>query len=179
MLLLEQNDEWLVGRRYLSESSIALVLANPTAPPSDPNSKSVRAFVLQTGGMQHDPPHRAQRSLSMAEREEISRGVAAGSRADRSPPGWGEQTLRSLIKPSSVERRPRYPRCPEKAVAAQSGRVGTGRRPPEAARRRPPGPSTARGVRNPTAESTSGNRTGRPRFPARTLCPGGCPVLSS
>jgi putative transposase len=27
MLLLEQNDEWLVGRRYLSESSMALVLA--------------------------------------------------------------------------------------------------------------------------------------------------------
>jgi putative transposase len=30
MLLLEQNDEWLVGRRYLSETSMALVLANTT-----------------------------------------------------------------------------------------------------------------------------------------------------
>jgi putative transposase len=29
MLLLEQNDEWLVGRRYPSESSMALVLAGP------------------------------------------------------------------------------------------------------------------------------------------------------
>ena len=28
MLLLEQNDEWLVGRRYLSETSMALVLAS-------------------------------------------------------------------------------------------------------------------------------------------------------
>jgi hypothetical protein len=27
MVLLEQNDEWLVGRRYLSETSMALVLA--------------------------------------------------------------------------------------------------------------------------------------------------------
>jgi hypothetical protein len=27
MLLLEQNDEWLVGRRYLSETSLALVIA--------------------------------------------------------------------------------------------------------------------------------------------------------
>jgi hypothetical protein len=27
MLLLEQNDEWLVSRRYLSESSMALVIA--------------------------------------------------------------------------------------------------------------------------------------------------------
>jgi hypothetical protein len=103
MLLLEQNDEWLVGRRYLSESSIALVLANPTAPPSDPNSKSVRAFVPQTGGVQHHPPHRAQRSLSMAEREEISRGVAAGSRADRSRPGWASRRRDPGIKPSSVE----------------------------------------------------------------------------
>jgi putative transposase len=25
-LLIEQNDEWLVGRRYLSEESLALVL---------------------------------------------------------------------------------------------------------------------------------------------------------
>ncbi len=27
MVLIEQNDEWLVGRRYLSEASMALVLA--------------------------------------------------------------------------------------------------------------------------------------------------------
>ena len=31
MLLLEQNDEWLVGRRYLSETSMALVLASTAA----------------------------------------------------------------------------------------------------------------------------------------------------
>jgi putative transposase len=35
MLLLEQNDEWLVGRRYLSETSMALVLANTTATDHD------------------------------------------------------------------------------------------------------------------------------------------------
>lgn len=28
-LLIEQNDEWLVGRRYLSEESLALVLGEP------------------------------------------------------------------------------------------------------------------------------------------------------
>jgi IS30 family transposase len=39
---------------------------------------SVRAFVLQTGGVQQHPPRRAPRCLTMAEREEISRGVAAG-----------------------------------------------------------------------------------------------------
>jgi len=39
---------------------------------------SVRAFVLQTGGVQWHPPRGPQRCLTMAEREEISRGVAAG-----------------------------------------------------------------------------------------------------
>jgi transposase-like protein len=31
MLLLEQNDEWLVGRRYLSETSLALVITGDQA----------------------------------------------------------------------------------------------------------------------------------------------------
>ena len=31
-LLLEQNDEWLVQRRYLSAESMALVLSEPTDP---------------------------------------------------------------------------------------------------------------------------------------------------
>jgi hypothetical protein len=46
---------------------------------------SVRASVLQTGGEQQHPPRRSVRWLNMAEREEISRGVAAG----RSRRGWG------------------------------------------------------------------------------------------
>lgn len=33
MLLVEQNDEWLVGRRYLSLRSMALVTGAPTVPP--------------------------------------------------------------------------------------------------------------------------------------------------
>ena len=32
MVLLEQNDEWLIGRRYLSEQSIRLVLDREPAP---------------------------------------------------------------------------------------------------------------------------------------------------
>jgi hypothetical protein len=38
MLLLEQNDEWLVGRRYLSETSMTLVLATPD-PTSNPHQE--------------------------------------------------------------------------------------------------------------------------------------------
>jgi putative transposase len=35
-LLIEQNDEWLVGRRYLSEGSMALVLGADAEPASTP-----------------------------------------------------------------------------------------------------------------------------------------------
>ena len=34
-LLLEQNDEWLVQRRYLSAESTALVLTEPSDPTND------------------------------------------------------------------------------------------------------------------------------------------------
>jgi putative transposase len=34
MLLIEQNDEWLVGRRYLSEASMVLVIATDHPAPS-------------------------------------------------------------------------------------------------------------------------------------------------
>ncbi len=39
---------------------------------------SVRAFVLQSGGVKQPPRRRPACSLSVAEREEISRGIAAG-----------------------------------------------------------------------------------------------------
>jgi putative transposase len=42
MLLLEQNDEWLVGRRYLSETSMALVAAtHHPAPPTTTGTQEV------------------------------------------------------------------------------------------------------------------------------------------
>jgi DNA-binding CsgD family transcriptional regulator len=66
----EQEEVWARWRRGQSLRLIARQLGK--------RGPSVRAFVLQTGGVQHRPPRRAQPSLSMAEREEISRGVAAG-----------------------------------------------------------------------------------------------------
>jgi IS30 family transposase len=66
----EQDEVWARWRRGESLRLIARQLGKRVP--------SVRAFVLQTGGVQRHPPRRAQRSLSMAEREEVSRGVAAG-----------------------------------------------------------------------------------------------------
>jgi hypothetical protein len=66
----EQDEVWVRWRRGESLRLIARRLGK--------RGPSVRAFVLQTGGVQHSPPRRAERCLSMAEREEISRGVAAG-----------------------------------------------------------------------------------------------------
>jgi putative transposase len=47
MLLLEQNDEWLVGRRYLSESSMALVMA-PDPPASSATTSTQEVAQLTT-----------------------------------------------------------------------------------------------------------------------------------
>jgi DNA-binding CsgD family transcriptional regulator len=62
-----------VGRRWRQGESLRLIARR-----LGKRGPSVRALVLQTGGVQRHPPRRAPRSLSMAEREEISRGVAAG-----------------------------------------------------------------------------------------------------
>jgi hypothetical protein len=41
MLCIEQSDEWLVGRGYLSAESISLVLAGPDASPTQEIDKGV------------------------------------------------------------------------------------------------------------------------------------------
>jgi IS30 family transposase len=66
----EQDEVWARWRQGESLRLIARRLGK--------RGPSVRAFVLQIGGVQQHSPHRAPRCLSMAEREEISRGVAAG-----------------------------------------------------------------------------------------------------
>jgi DNA-binding CsgD family transcriptional regulator len=66
----EQEELWRRWRRGESLRLIARRLSK--------RGPSVRAFVLQTGGVQRQPPRRNVRCLSMAEREEISRSVAVG-----------------------------------------------------------------------------------------------------
>ena len=48
MLLIEQNDEWLIGRRYLPETSMALVLATDHPDQSDPTSNHREVAQLTT-----------------------------------------------------------------------------------------------------------------------------------
>ena len=67
---VEQDEVWARWRQGDSLRLIARRLGK--------RGPSVRAFVLQTGGVQRHPPRRAPRCLNMADREEISRGVAAG-----------------------------------------------------------------------------------------------------
>jgi IS30 family transposase len=66
----EQEELW---RRWRCGESLRLI-----ARQMGKRGPSIRAFVLQTGGVQQRPPQRPARSLTAAEREEISRGVAAG-----------------------------------------------------------------------------------------------------
>jgi hypothetical protein len=58
----EQDEVWARWRQGESLRLIARRLGK--------RGPSVRAFVLQTGGVQRHPPRRAARCLSMAEREE-------------------------------------------------------------------------------------------------------------
>jgi putative transposase len=44
MLCIEQNDEWLVGRGYLSAESISLVLTGPDASPTREMQEEVPAL---------------------------------------------------------------------------------------------------------------------------------------
>ena len=44
-LLIEQNDEWLVSRRYLSQESLSAVLDLGTEPDQEEERKEVRALV--------------------------------------------------------------------------------------------------------------------------------------
>jgi hypothetical protein len=52
--------------------------AKPTARQLGLSTSTVRTYLLRCGGIRPDPRRRSPRRLSFAEREEISRGLAAG-----------------------------------------------------------------------------------------------------
>jgi hypothetical protein len=52
--------------------------AKPTARQLGVSTSSVRTYLLRCGGIRPDPRRRSPGRLSLGEREEISRGLAAG-----------------------------------------------------------------------------------------------------
>ena len=91
-LLSEQNDEWLVQRRYLSVESIALILAEPSSPEQPSETQEVPSLtvarspagqtptrpqpfsaVLTSARKPHNPPPGQQR------RDEGAKGERVGS----------------------------------------------------------------------------------------------------
>jgi DNA-binding CsgD family transcriptional regulator len=125
----EQDEVWARWRRGQSLRLIARQLGKRVP--------SVRAFVLQTGGVQHHPPRRAQRSLSMAEREEISRGVAVGescrqiaARLGRAPStvsreltrNGGRHRYRAQVADAAAFRRAQRPKAAKLVTSRGCGR---------------------------------------------------------
>ena len=114
---VEQDEVWQRWRRGESLRLIARRLGK--------RGPSVRAFVLQTGGVQCPPPRRAARALLLAEREEISRGLAAGDscrviarRLGRAPStvsrevarNGGRRRYRAQAADAAADRRARRPK---------------------------------------------------------------------
>jgi transposase-like protein len=61
MLCIEQNDEWLVGRGYLSAESISLVLAGPD---DHTHRRSTRRYQAPSGVSCRDPHRRSPRTAT-------------------------------------------------------------------------------------------------------------------
>jgi IS30 family transposase/DNA-binding CsgD family transcriptional regulator len=115
---VEQDEVWQRWRRGESLRLIARRLGK--------RGPSVRAFVLQTGGVQCPPPRRAARALRLAEREGISRGLAAGDscrviaqRLGRAPAtvsrevarNGGRRCYRAQTADAAADRRARRPKA--------------------------------------------------------------------
>ncbi|MFC4606257.1 IS30 family transposase [Streptomyces maoxianensis] len=115
-----QQDE--IWRRWREGQSFSLMGRALGAP-----MHHVRRFLYQSGGVRQDPQQRSTRHLTGGEREEISRGIAAGESA--------RQLARRLGRlPSTVSReiarnggRERY-----RAASADAAAYARGRRPKQA-----------------------------------------------
>ena len=108
----EQDEVWARWRQGESLRLIARKLGK--------RGPSVRAFVLQTGGVQRHPPCRRLRCLSMTEREAIRRGVAAGEPCP-GPRGHSQSTMQHPASPPSP-RMPAISSCTLLKLTLASGR---------------------------------------------------------
>jgi hypothetical protein len=69
--------------------------AEPAARELGLGTSTVRAYLLRCGGIWPEPRRRAAGRLTFAEREEISRGLAAGHSLRRIAAGWAGHRRRS------------------------------------------------------------------------------------
>jgi IS30 family transposase len=126
---VEQDEVWQRWRRGESLRLIARRLGK--------RGPSVRAVVLQTGGVQRPPSRRAARALLLAEREEISRGLAAGDscrviarRLGRAPStvsrevarNGGRRCYRAQPADAAADRRARRPKPAKLVLQPRCGR---------------------------------------------------------
>ncbi|MGF6291563.1 IS30 family transposase [Paraburkholderia youngii] len=70
------------------------------------NHSSVQRILAQTGGIQPAPRRRSKLALTLAEREEISRGLVAGDRFSQSPGDCRDHRRRSVARSSVIVGRP-------------------------------------------------------------------------
>jgi len=93
--------------------------AKPTARELGLSTGTVRAYLVRCGGIRPEPRHRAPGRLTMAEREEISRGLAAGAsiRAIAAAVGRAPSTVSREVKANGGVRRYRAARADQAAWA--------------------------------------------------------------
>ena len=93
--------------------------AKPTARELGLSTGTVRAYLVRCGGIRPEPRHRAPGRLTMAEREEISRGLAAGHsiRAIAATLGRAPSTVSREVNANGGPRRYRAARADQVAWA--------------------------------------------------------------
>jgi hypothetical protein len=169
MLLLEQNDEWLVGRRYLSETSMVLVVAtdHPNRPPRPAARRCPSSPLPERASHADDhqlphPPVPARPG-----------GAAPGRRLAAPVPAaaWEAPMRRTGVRPGPPATRWRPPSAPAWWPSARSA-PGTPRW-PSPGRRRP-----RRSARRAARERSRRRPARRPRGCAGCRSAGSGPAAS-
>jgi len=91
---LDMDEIWRRMRGGHSMKPTARALGLPTS--------TVRSYLVRCGGIMRNPRHRGSRRLSLAEREEISRGLAAGRSLRRSRPSLVAPHRRSAVRSAAT-----------------------------------------------------------------------------
>ncbi len=120
-------------RTYYSESQKALMWERwqkgdslqQIAQLFDRNRSSVQGILVQSGGIRPAQRHRAALALTLAEREEISRAVAAGQslRSGSARLGRAPSTISRELQRNGGPLRGRRPACGPSALSDELGRT--------------------------------------------------------